>query len=94
MKNEKSRMKVSKMAPETKDLPLSPGSYCSEANRMLSELVIVSWLARQKKERRRLVIASLESLLSEWSTAETTLLLRGRDLGNKQDQADRRDRNR
>jgi hypothetical protein len=42
---------------------LHPGSYCSEVNRLLRELVFLSWFAQQKKERRRLVIASLESLL-------------------------------
>ena len=42
---------------------LRPSSYCSELNRLLRELVFLSWFARQQKERRRLVIASLESLL-------------------------------
>lgn len=42
---------------------LHPGSYCSEVNRLLRELVFLSWFAQQKKEKRRLVIASLESLL-------------------------------
>ena len=43
---------------------LRPSSYCSELNRLLRELVFVSWFAQQQKERRRLVIASLESLLA------------------------------
>jgi hypothetical protein len=42
---------------------LLPSSYCSEVNRLLRELAFLSWFAQQKKERRRLVIASLESLL-------------------------------
>ena len=42
---------------------LRPNSYCSELNRLLRELVFLSWFAQQQKERRRLVIASLESLL-------------------------------
>ena len=42
---------------------LRPSSYCSEVNRLLRELVFLSWFAQQKKERRRLVIAFLESLL-------------------------------
>ena len=42
---------------------LRPSSYCSELNRLLRELVFLSWFAQQQKERRRLVIASLESLL-------------------------------
>jgi hypothetical protein len=42
---------------------LDPSSYCAEVNRLLRELVFLSWFAQQKKERRRLVIASLESLL-------------------------------
>ena len=42
---------------------LHPSSYCSEVNRLLRELVFLGWFAQQKKERRRLVIASLESLL-------------------------------
>jgi hypothetical protein len=46
-----------------KDLPLSPSRNSTEVNRLLSELVLVSWLAQQKHERRRLLIASLESLL-------------------------------
>jgi hypothetical protein len=46
---------------DTNDLRLS--SYCSELNRLLRELVFLSWFAQQKKERRRLVIASLESLM-------------------------------
>ena len=42
---------------------LHPGSYCSEVNRLLRELIFLSWFAQQKKEKRRLIIASLESLL-------------------------------
>ena len=42
---------------------LRPSSYCSELNRLLRELVFLSWFTQQQKERRRLVIACLESLL-------------------------------
>jgi hypothetical protein len=45
------------------DLPLSPSRNSSEVNGLPSELVLVSWLAQQKHERRRLLMASLESLL-------------------------------
>ena len=85
-----------------KDLPLSPSRNCAEVNRLLSALVLLSWLAQQKHERRRLLMASLESLLdsrpaqpaSELSTGGTAVLLRGRDLDSKRDRADRRDKNR
>jgi hypothetical protein len=45
-----------------------PNSYCSEANRRLSELHFLVWVAQQKKEKRRLVIATLESLVGSRST--------------------------
>jgi hypothetical protein len=85
-----------------KDLPLSPSRNSSEVNRLLSELVLVSWLAQQKHERRRLLMASLESLLdsspaqpaNELSTEGTAVLPQARDLGSKRDRADRRDKNR
>ena len=87
--------------------PLPPGSNNPEVDRVFSELLLLSWLAQQKKERRRLAIAALESILdwngtsqasadlfSELSTTETTALLPGPGPGSKQDPADRRDRNR
>jgi hypothetical protein len=45
-------------------------SYRSEANRRLSELHFLVWLAQQKKEKRRLVIATLEGLLGSRSAAK------------------------
>jgi hypothetical protein len=39
---------------------LSSSGCCSEADRLLSEIVLVSWLTRQKKDRRRLMIAALD----------------------------------
>jgi hypothetical protein len=47
---------------------LLPNSYCSEVNRRLSELHFLVWLAQQKKEERRLVIATLEALVGSSST--------------------------
>jgi hypothetical protein len=46
-----------------KDQASSPSQDCSEVKQILTELVALNWLAREKEERRRLVIASLESLL-------------------------------
>jgi hypothetical protein len=46
---------------------LLPNSYCSEVNRRLSELHFLVWLAQQKKEERRLVIATLEALVGSSS---------------------------
>jgi hypothetical protein len=40
---------------------LLPNSYCAEVNRRVSELHFLVWLAQQKKEERRLVIATLEA---------------------------------
>ena len=42
-------------------------SSCYEVNRWLSELHFLVWLAQQKKEKRRLVIATLETLLESSS---------------------------
>jgi hypothetical protein len=58
---------------EVKGLPLSPDGNCSEVNRLFSELVLLSWLAQQKHERRRLVMASLESLLEAGPTQPQNL---------------------
>jgi hypothetical protein len=44
-----------------------PNSYCSEVNRRLIELQFLVWLAQQKKEERRLVIATLEALVGSSS---------------------------
>jgi hypothetical protein len=59
-----------------KDLPLSPSRNCSEVNRLLSELVLLSWFAQQKHETRRLLIASLESLLDASSAQPANELSR------------------
>jgi len=48
------------------------GSYCSEVNRRLSELRFLVWLAQRKKEKRRLVIATLEALIGSSSAAKKT----------------------
>jgi hypothetical protein len=45
-------------------------SDCPEVNRRLSELHFLAWLAQQKKERRRLVIATLEALVDSSVTAK------------------------
>ena len=47
-----------------------PKSYCSEVNRRLSELHFSVWLAQQKKEKRRLVIATLEALVGSTSAVQ------------------------
>jgi hypothetical protein len=47
-----------------------PNSYCPEANRRLSELHFLVWLSQQKKEKRRLVIATLEALVGSSSAAK------------------------
>jgi hypothetical protein len=47
-----------------------PTSYCSEVSRRLSELHLLAWLAQQKKEKRRLVIATLEALVGSSSAAK------------------------
>jgi hypothetical protein len=47
-----------------------PNSYCPEVNRRLSELHFLAWLAQQKKEKRRLVIATLEALVDSSSAAK------------------------
>jgi hypothetical protein len=47
-----------------------PNSYCPEVNRRLSELHFLAWLAQQKKEKRRLVIATLEALVGSSSAAK------------------------
>jgi hypothetical protein len=44
-----------------------PNSYCPEVNSRLSELHFLAWLAQQKKEKRRLVIATLEALIGSSS---------------------------
>jgi hypothetical protein len=49
---------------------LLPNSYCSEVNRRLSELHFLVWLAQQKKEERRLVIATLQALVGASPTAK------------------------
>jgi hypothetical protein len=49
-----------------------PNSYCSEVNRRLSELRFLVWLAQRKKEKRRLVIATLEALVGSSSAATKT----------------------
>jgi hypothetical protein len=51
---------------------LLPNSYCSGVNRRLSELHFLVWLAQQKKEERRLVIATLEALVGSSSTPNLT----------------------
>jgi hypothetical protein len=48
-----------------------PNSYCSEVRR-LSELRFLVWLAQRKKEKRRLVIATLEALVGSSSAAKKT----------------------
>ena len=45
-------------------------SYCSEVNRRLSELHLLVWLAQRKKEKRRLMIATLEALIGSSSAAK------------------------
>jgi hypothetical protein len=45
-------------------------SYCSEVDRRLSELHFLVWLAQRKKEKRRLVIATLEALVGSNSAAK------------------------
>jgi hypothetical protein len=47
-----------------------PNSYCSEVNRRLSELRFLVWLVQRKKEKRRLVIATLEDLIDSSSAAK------------------------
>jgi hypothetical protein len=47
-----------------------PNSYCYEVNRRLSELRFLVWLAQRKKEKRRLVIATLEALIGSSSAAK------------------------
>jgi hypothetical protein len=99
MKNDRPKMTKMNTSREMKNLPVSLSRDSSEANRLFGELVLLSWLAQQKHERRRLMMASLESLLdsssaSEWSTGGMAVLLRGRDLGSKRDRADRRDKSR
>ena len=47
-----------------------PNSYCSQVNRRLSELHFLVRLAQQKKEKRRLVIATLEALVGSSSAAK------------------------
>jgi hypothetical protein len=47
-----------------------PNSYCSEINRRLGELRFLVWLAQRKKEKRRLVIATLEALIGSSSAAK------------------------
>jgi hypothetical protein len=47
-----------------------PNSYCSEVNQRLNELHFLAWLAQQKKEKRRLVIATLEALVGSSSVAK------------------------
>jgi hypothetical protein len=47
-----------------------PNSYCSEIDRRLSELHFLVWLAQRKKEKRRLVIATLEALVGSSSAAK------------------------
>jgi hypothetical protein len=47
-----------------------PTSYCSEVSRRLSELHLLAWLAQQKKEKRRLVIATLEALVGSSSAGK------------------------
>ena len=49
-----------------------PNSYCSEVNRRLSELRFLVWLAQRKKEKRRLVISTLEALVGSSSAAKKT----------------------
>jgi hypothetical protein len=49
---------------------LLPNRYYSDVNRRLSELHSLIWLAQQKKEERRLVIATLEALVGSNSTQE------------------------
>jgi hypothetical protein len=49
-----------------------PNSYCSEANRRLSELRFLVWLTQRKKEKRRLVIATLEALVGSSSAAKNS----------------------
>ena len=56
-----------------KDLPLSPSSDCSEINQVLSGLILLSWLSQQRKERRRLLIASLEFTLDSSSVQPQNL---------------------
>jgi hypothetical protein len=47
-----------------------PNSHCSEIDRRLSELHFLVWLAQRKKEKRRLVIATLEALVGSSSAAK------------------------
>jgi hypothetical protein len=49
---------------------LLPNSYCSEVNCRLSELHFLVWLAQQKKEERRLVIATLQALVGSSPTSK------------------------
>ena len=61
-----------------KEQPSSPRLYHTEVNRMLDELLLLNWFAMQEKEKRRLMIASLESLLDTSSD-------RPRSLASKRD---------
>jgi hypothetical protein len=47
-----------------------PNSHCSEIDRRLSELHFLVWLAQRKKEKRRLVIATLEALVGREFSGE------------------------
>jgi hypothetical protein len=47
-----------------------PNSHCSEIDRRLSELQFLVWLAQRKKEKRRLMIATLEALVGSSSAAK------------------------
>jgi hypothetical protein len=53
---------------------LQPGSSCSEIHPGLSELHFLVWLAQQKKEKRRLVIATLEALVGSSSSPNPSVL--------------------
>jgi hypothetical protein len=63
---------------EIKDLPSSSRRNCSEVSRLFGELVLLSWLSQQKHERRRLVMASLESRLDS-SSAQPQNVASNRD---------------
>ena len=73
MKNDQPKMTKMNTSREMKGLPLSADGNYSEVNRLFGELVLLSWLAQQKHERRRLVMASLESLLEASPTQPQNL---------------------
>jgi hypothetical protein len=73
MKNDQPKMTKISASREMKGLPLSTDGNCSEVSQLFGELVLLSWLAQQKHERRRLVMASLESLLEASPTQPQNL---------------------